>query len=294
MAANKVARRRGARNARHSAGAGKGGYFLFMPVIIDFSKKFFTPFEADYIISRLEKARLKGVVEARFENNEHLICSYCGRGPVSEKWNVKIYKFNQKKRGHSLVTNDIDVIGKIVSGDLDFKAPDLAVLSIDDSGWGFPMCGVMLGVTDGVRIETSVVPVEFFQGERYEAKDYLVEYSRLGFDTIKKFGASNATHRIEICTGYVNRTLRDDLRRSGYHVSVTEIKGILQDGLEKRFREYVKAEISRDLYYDPKEIGAKAVPRRYAEALEFGRKFFPHKLKSGWSSIGAPDTPVSG
>lgn len=254
---------------------------------MDLDKKIFNGAEASLIEAALKKAESLKLIKPVVENNAYLICSYAGTGVITPKWSVKLYSYSKNKKGHSLVCTDIEVLKCFVGNNFNFKPPDLKLLKIDDAGWGFPLCGVMIGATDEAEVHTDVVPVEFFQGDNFTCKKYLDEYSARGVKLIReKFDAAPATHRIEICSGFVNRTLRDELRRLGFHVRIIEVKGLLQDELEERFRQYVGAELNTDIYYDPKEIDKNELPKKFREVLEFGKKHFPLKLKTGWRSIG--------
>lgn len=242
--------------------------------------------QAKGIVLKLHKAASRGMVETRHENNIHLMASFKGVEPkVSQKWNIKIFHYSYKKGGCSIVCNDWEVLENIFSERWNqFELPNLPVISIDDAGWGFPLCGVMVGASDGKKVVTDVVPVKYFQ-EGFSGKDYIHVYAQKGAALLSHFCASPRTHRIEICTGYVNCLLRETLRRLGYHVRVVEIKGLLQDQLEIEFKNYVKETIGEDIYYDPKEMNKDDIPLEYHKCVEFGRKNFPHLLKSGWKSM---------
>jgi hypothetical protein len=112
-----------------------------------------------------------------------------------------------------------------------------------------------------------------------------MEYADMAIQLLDQFGANPDTHRIEICTGYVNQPLREELRSLGYDVRVEEIKGMLQDKLEKAYREYVIEEVGADIYYDPKEMNKSEISRRYGESIKFGKEHCPHKIKAGWNAI---------
>ncbi|MBN2535478.1 MAG: hypothetical protein JXB88_21545 [Spirochaetales bacterium] len=258
---------------------------------IDLGKKKFTPNEIAYINNKLQKACKKGFLTSRVENNDSLFASYKGVGKkgISPKWNIKIYDYNRKQRGHSIVCIDKLVLRRLIEEDyLSFIPPDKKVLRIDDAGWGFPLCGVMVGVSDEVKVLTATVPVEYFRDDtkcRFSTKLYLKKYSELGMELLYNFHASPGTHRIEICTGYLNQPLREDLRKTGYDVRVVEIKGLLQQELEKLFKVYVFESIGADIYYDPKDMKKADIPRNYYECLEYGKKHCPHLIKTGWSSI---------
>jgi len=238
------------------------------------------------LLSNLYKAEKIGLIKEKVENNEYLLASYCGIGTeISEKWNVKIYTYSKKKGSHSVVCNDFHTLDNVLKGKALEKAPNLPVISIDDAGCGFPLCGVMVGATNGEQVITKVVPVEYFQTDKFKMKVYLVDYARKGIDLVKQLQASPSTHRIEICTGYVNSLLREKLRALGFHVSVVEIKGLLQDRLEYLFKEHIKQVLKQDIYYDPKDMEKEKIPMEYRKCVEFGIKNCPELLKSGWESL---------
>ncbi|MEZ7891322.1 MAG: hypothetical protein QMC67_06210 [Candidatus Wallbacteria bacterium] len=254
---------------------------------MNLSKKIYTSSEVSKMAEKLSKAARLGIIGEKNENNEYIFCSYVGKGEISDKWNIKIYKFNEKKKGHSVVCTDMYVLGRLLKDDFDFSAPEhLKVLKIDDAGWGYPLCGVMVGVTDEVSLKTAVVSVKYFQGENFAEKKYLAEYTRLGLSLVEEFGANCHTHRIEICSGFVNQMLKDELRKRNFHVKIVEIKGMLQDTLEEEFRKHVKSELKTDIYYDPKLMDKNDIMKRFNETVEFGRKNCPQLLKTGWASIG--------
>jgi hypothetical protein len=260
-------------------------------MIIDHTKSVFTPDETEFIIDKLKQASAREFIKDKPENNPSLLASYKGaegKG-ISPKWNVKIYTYNKKKKGHSLVCGDKHVLGRLLDEDYEsFIPPDLQVLQIDDAGWGFPLCGVMVGISDEERVFSAVVPVEYFRDDSeflFQIKEYLQRYTELATQLLDQFGASPNTHRIEICTGFVNQPLRDRLRELGYDVRVVEIKGLLQDELEEQYRAYVAEEVGSDIYYDPKSIDRSQITRRYRECLEYGNKNCPHLIKTGWEAI---------
>ncbi|MCX7001351.1 MAG: hypothetical protein NT106_13820 [Candidatus Sumerlaeota bacterium] len=259
---------------------------------IDLTKTVFTPSETDFIIGKLKQASERGFITSRSENNPYLLASFMGveEKGITPKWNVKIYTYSRKYKGHSLVCLvDKHILGRLIEEDYDsFIPPDLRVLRIDDAGWGFPLCGVMVGISDERQVETAIVPVEYFRedGENgFHTKHYLKEYTDLAIQLLNQFGATPDTHRIEICTGYVNQPLRDELRKLGYDVRVVEIKGKLQEELEELYKAYVLEEVGSDIYYDPKDMKKSEIPRRYRECLEYGKRHCPHQVKTGWDAI---------
>lgn len=152
----------------------------------------------------LSDAQAKGLLTTRTENNQYLKVSYKGTGTkISDKWNVKIYTSG------SVVCNDPAVLQSLIDGS--FKEPDskLRLLQIDDAGIGFPLCGVMIGVTNGERVWTDTVDVSFFQSPKFEKRLYVEEFTKKGIHLLSK--TSPKTHRIEICSGFM-KIMRGNLR----------------------------------------------------------------------------------
>ena len=196
----------------------------------------------------LERMRRLGLPPAS-DNNPYVVLSVRGDGRrAAEKWNAKVYK--DKSGRLKLVTVDLKTLTDMLEG----REPAIKrrVVSVDDSGWGFPLGGVMIGATDGERVETGLVPVDYFQGERFERHEYLGYAAMVTKELLRRFDARPDDTLVEVCTGYVNVGSKEALRKAGYEVKVTEVKGLLQDELEERFAEYVKA-LGYDGYVDPKE-----------------------------------------
>lgn len=185
--------------------------------------------------AQLKKYASQGILVSRTENNKYLQVSYRGAGGlVPKKWNVKIYTSG------SVVCVDMKLLHDILDDKLAPPDNSKKVLSIDDAGWGFVLCGAAVGVSDNERVEVDFVDVSFFQGPAFSDKEYLREYTRKGYKLlIEKFKADPETHRIEICSGYLNQRLRSFLRDKGFDVRIVEIKGLLQDRLEDLFRQHV-------------------------------------------------------
>ncbi len=258
---------------------------------IDFSKRIFRSQEIKYILTQLKLAEKMGYLKRRYEENIYLKASYAGveEKGITHKWNVKIYTFNRDKNGHSIVCVDFLVLRQLVENDYDsFIPPDRIVLRVDDAGWGFPLCGVMVGVSDEREVKTATVPVEYFRNDSpnyFKSKKYLKKYTELALHLLEEFGAAPNTHRIEICTGYVNQPVREKLRRLGYDVRVVEIKGLLQNELENIYKKYIFDTIGTDIYYDPKNIKKSQIPRMYYKCLNYGIKNCPEQIKTGWEAL---------
>jgi hypothetical protein len=174
---------------------------------IDVTKSVFTTGEIEFVLERLRQASDDGFVASKSENNQYLLAAYVGvegKG-ITPKWNVKIYTYNKKKKGHSLVCVDQHILAKLLDGDYEsFIPPDLQVLRIDDAGWGFPLCGVAVGVSNEQEVQTGIVPVDYFRDDvdnHFQTKRYLKEYTDLAIQLLDQFGANPGTHRIEIWRG---------------------------------------------------------------------------------------------
>ncbi len=196
----------------------------------------------------LERIRRLGL-PAINDKSPFVVLSVRGDGVrASPKWNARVYR---DKGGHlKLVTVDLKTLQDMLEG----RAPanKKRTVFVDDAGWGFPLGGVMIGATDGVTVETGLVPVDYFQDGRFERHEYLEYAAMVTLGLLKRFRAYPDTTLVEICTGYVNVGSREALRKAGYEVRVTDIKGLLQDELEKRFARYVRA-LGYPGYIDPKE-----------------------------------------
>jgi hypothetical protein len=266
-------------------------YDISKAINITFSNKSFSPAEVHFIIERLRLAERLGYIKKRKENNQYLIISFSGveEKGITPKWNIKIYIYNKKKKSHSIVCVDSHILKLLVEKRYEnFTPPRLEVLKIDDAGWGFPLCGVMVGVSDEKIVKTATVPVEYFRNDTknsFHSKKYLKKYATLAIELVRKFGATPKTHRIEICTGYINQPLREMLRTLGFDVRVVEIKGLLQDELENIYKKYVFETIGADIYYDPKEMKKSDIPKAYYRCLRYGMKNYPDQVKTGWESI---------
>lgn len=263
--------------------------------VVEFApKKRYSWRETQTVLSGLNQAKLHGLVEVWDEGSLYVQAAYRGTGhPVSQKWNVKVYKPSKKDGGVAIVCVDVYVLNDIVNNSclsllLETQQSSRRIISIDDAGWGFPLCGVMVGVSDGKEVLTDVVPVEFFRHDTevsFQTRRYLGHYTKLAGTLLTSFGATPKADQIEICSGFINTQLRDTLRRQGFSVRVVEVTGLLQDKLEELFRQYVQTKIGKDLYYDPKKMEKTSLPTAYADVVRWAQENCPHLLKTGWRSL---------
>jgi hypothetical protein len=235
----------------------------------------------------LEAAEASGLVR-RLEPAAYMLFRFAGTGdPVPTSWNVAVYAASRKDPGwHSVVCVDPAVLEVILDGDLEALRPsDRPAVVIDDAGWGFPLLGAMVGVETGGRVEVDAVPAAFFRNPA-PRDAYLVEYARRGLGLLARVGAAKATHRIEICTGWINTELLRRLRDDGWEAKVVVVAGLLQDTLEEIFRRYALTELGEDLYYDPKVLTPGQIAAAYRKAVDFGRRKRPDLLKTHWKALG--------
>lgn len=215
------------------------------------------------------------------ENNPWIVLHVFGDGKrASPKFNVKIYR--NKKGIFKLVTNDFHTLQQLLEGKNTRKKFERVIMA-DDSGWGYPCSGVLVGVHDS---ETNMlmfreIDVKYFQDPLFSEKAYLQEYARQGIAIIDELNPDKNSTLIQICTGYVNTALKDQLREKGYHVEVAEIGEPLQTALEEEHKKYIM-KLGLD-YYDPKEVPPEKIPSMFQHVLEqMKKKNLTHLAKSGW------------
>jgi hypothetical protein len=238
------------------------------------------------IIQALRRATANGYLEAIADLDYNIFAIFKGADQrITRKWNVRIYKYSRRNSGFTLVCNDFLTLYHVLNNILEEPDPHKTVIRIDDAGWGFPLGGVMVGATDEKMVVCKVIDVRYFQNSLFASNKFLEEYARQGVALLDAIHAKPDQHRIEICTGTINGLLKQRLRQKGYHVEVTEIKGLLQDKLEMQFGEHIKSLVNCDIYYDPKNMSTPEIAKRFRRALDYGLKHCPHLLKNGWPKI---------
>ena len=263
----------------------------------------------------LDKIKSLGLPEKR-ENNQFLLIHMHGDGvKAPSNWNVKVFT-NSKKR-LTMVTTDEAILNSLLNGGAvtnkkacsspptsfetqlipgftngktvtDFGFDDnhsehpKLLIQVDDSGWGFPLGGVMIGATDGNKVITGIIDVRYFQEGLFESKRYLDEAARITLELAGRMGANPVNSRIQICPGYIHTTSYTTLRRLNYLVEKKPITGLLQNQIEKRFSEYIRT-LGYESYYDPKET--EDIPKEFREVINWINKDKTNRMmlaKSGW------------
>lgn len=203
--------------------------------------------------SMLEKIRALNFPEKK-ENNEYILLHVHGDGKrAPETFNAKVYS---GKKGLKLVTNDYETLMDLINNKQ--KNGNFSrTIFVDDSGVGFPLQGILIGVYDTKtnQIEIEEVSVKFFQSPKFENQEYLDESANVALKLIEKFSASPKDTLIKVCIGFVNIKTKKKLRELGYFVEIAKIGEPLQSELEKKHKEYIKKTTGYSNYYDPKEVG---------------------------------------
>jgi len=234
----------------------------------------------------IEIEKLKKVLITVPESNEWLLYHGKGNGQtITETFNVKIYQ--NKKGQRKIVTTDQQLLQQIIQGKtLEQSNKKKYTIMVDDSMWGFPLGGVLVGCAYQNHVTYDEVPVQFFQGPSFENKTYLDEYARRGLALVNRiileYQLCKQDTEIIICTGYVNTKLKETLREQEFTVNIAEITGTLQNKLEEITAQIVKEKYHYNLYYDPKVID----PRKgFQQVIDWVNEKPEERLrlcKTGW------------
>ena len=225
---------------------------------------------------------------SREPRSEWVILHKQGDGKrASTKFNFQVYT---NSRGVlRLVTNDFPTLQRLLEGRGEVSEEGKRIVLMDDSGWGFPIGGVLCGAYDFQtgRFYWREVEVEYFQGERFQNKAYLARYRDRALEIVHEINPSLEETIIKICTGYINTRAKEALRQGNFFiVEVAQIEEPLQTLLERQNKEYVRALVGKDVYYDPKGMPTAEVARRYREVVSFAQRMsLMHIVKTGWKSF---------
>lgn len=200
------------------------------------------------------------------EKNQWLVLHVKGDGiRAPESWNARIY--TNDAGNMKVVTTDMATFVALLSGQP--QAPRKVssepgrVISIDDSGWGFPIGGTLVGLHDSLTggIVFDDVPVKYYQSPLFEKKTYL------------HVAAASA---LELA-----------MKESGFKVETCAIGEPLQSALEKAHAEYIKKLVgSASLYYDPKELTDDNIRKAYSNTMKWIQENNAWGIaKTGWKSM---------
>jgi hypothetical protein len=166
------------------------------------------------------------------------------------------------------------------------------IISIDDSGWGFPIGGTLVGLHDSLteRIVFDDVPVKYYQFPLFEKKTYLhvaaVIALELAMKEFRLYECDISGILFKVCPGYVNTGIMTSLREAGFRVETCAIGEPLQSALEKQHREYIRGLANADIYYDPKDLGQSNIGWAYNDIMKWVQENNAGGIvKTGWKSM---------
>jgi hypothetical protein len=257
--------------------------------------------------TQLEMLRKLGLPEVK-ENNQWLLLHLKGDGEKApQSWNARIYTNNAGSM--KAITTDMATLAALLDGrqqDQQMVPPAKPeasrVISIDDSGWGFPLLGTLIGLHDSLdnSIRISEVPVKYYQSPFFERKDYLYEAANqvvrllgdLQHPNSDIFDPRTVDVLFKVCTGYVNTGIVRELRERGFKVETCAIGEPLQSALETAHMNYIREKTRADIYYDPKELDKAEIPKKFGEIVKWIEKNNAWSLaKTGWNYFKARNHP---
>lgn len=234
--------------------------------------------------SMLEKIRALGLPEKKEANAYCMLHVYGDNIRAPETFNAKVYK---GKKGLKLVTNDYETLMDLINGKQK-NGNYSRTIFIDDSGAGFSLQGILIGVYDTKTNKTEIeeVSVEFFQSPKFENQEYLDEAANVALKLLEKLNADPNDTLIKVCTGFVNIKIKQKLREIGYNVEIAKIGEPLQSELEKKHKEYIKRTTGYSNYYDPKETGN--ISSEFSKVIDWINEKPEERLKlakTGWDIL---------
>lgn len=110
------------------------------------------------------------------------------------------------------------------------------MLEIDDSGWGCPLSGVLVGVyrRESEEFVSGVVPVRCFQPPAFGEKEYLQRVRRLARHLMAQLRA-RPRELIRVCRGPLFQELRGELYKRHLNFQPADIEHTAQQLVEKAF-----------------------------------------------------------
>jgi hypothetical protein len=255
--------------------------------------------------NQLDTLKKLGLTEVK-ENNQWLLLHVKGVGKKApQSWNARIY--TNSAGNMKVVTTDMAILSALLDGQQHAQkmAPPAKfeanrVISIDDSGWGFPLLGTLIGLHDSLdnSIHIGEVPVKYYQPPSFERKDYLHIAAHqvvrllgeLQHPNSDIFDPRTVNVLFRVCTGYVNTGIVRELRERGFKVETCAIGEPLQSALETAHMNYIREKTRADIYYDPKELDKAEIPKKFGEVVRWIEKNNAWSLtKTGWKYFKSRD-----
>lgn len=158
------------------------------------------------------------------------------------------------------------------------------MLEIDDSGWGCPVGGVLIGVLRRETEEylTGIIPVSYFQ-EEFKKGSYLLKARSLAKNLMGMLKV-RPREQIIVCPGPLFREFRTYLYEKGFNFQMRTIGDPLQSLLEKSFAQYLNS-----LGVPPEVLaqGSTHPSKRFRALLKWVAENYNERIrlcKTGWSS----------
>jgi len=217
------------------------------------------PEEIDDYIRALQENMVQESIRRKAANSS-LVAKFRGDDRTSPNLTCNVYKSPKGHRAR-LYSTDIYTILEILAGRNPYLS-DLPVVQLDDSGWGSPVGGTLIGAIGPGGYHTRLVPIELHEegiktGQLYTHIVYLAE-------EVLKLATNGSVdqHVIEICPSHVFAKTRSCLKDQGLTFRTASIRGSLQQRLRSDFLAYLA-----DLGV-PHNIADKSFPEIQAWAMK--------------------------
>ncbi len=153
-------------------------------------------------------------------------------------------------------------------------------ISIDDSGWGDLILGVVIGAhkLPDHKYMARRISVTCFQSPNFEDKTYLNEAVKIAGEIVDVMRPDENT-LFKVCSGYVLSSIREYLKKRGFYVEKVEITGELQELVETSYLDWCE-----ELGIPTKKLVGKG---RFWAFLEWIKECPAEReqlVKTGWKS----------
>ena len=161
-------------------------------------------------------------------------------------------------------------------------------ISIDDTGWGEPILGAVIGahkLPDHKYMEHRI-PVSAFQSPNFERKRYWEYAVKIAREIVKVMRADKETS-FKVCSGYMLSDMRKYLWDRGFPVIEVEITGELQERVKRGFIKWcVEVGVPVEKLESRGDRVAQAQKRFWAflEWVAEKPKLREKLVKTGWKS----------
>ena len=153
-------------------------------------------------------------------------------------------------------------------------------ISIDDSGWGDLLLGVVIGahkLPDHKYMDRRI-SITCFQSPNFENKLYLDEAVKIAEEIVEVMRPDTET-RFKVCSGYVLSSIREYLEKRGFYVEKVEITGELQELVEASYIEWCK-----ELGIQTENLTGKGRFWTFLEWIKENPAEREKLVKTGWKS----------